>query len=52
MRAIITALLRVLPCTVYLTPVGPSVHGLQIESYYYIIFAWSNTIAQHYIALV
>ena len=27
-------LLRVLPCTVFLTPVGPSVHGLQIESCY------------------
>ena len=36
-------LLRVLPCTVFLTPVGPSVHGLQIESCYNIIFVWPDT---------
>ena len=43
-------LLRVSPSTVYCTPVGPSVHGLQIESCYNIIFVCSDT-AQH-IALV
>ena len=36
-------LLRVLPCTVCLTSVGPSVHGLQIESCYNIIFVWLDT---------
>ena len=35
-------------CTVCLTSVGPSVHGLQIESYYDIIFVWSD-IEQPYI---
>ena len=35
-------------CIVWLTSVGPSVHGLQIESCYNIIFVWLET-EQHYI---
>ena len=34
--------------TVCLTPVGPSVHGLQIESCYNIISVWSD-IEQPYV---
>ena len=48
MLCIIVCVYAVSPCSVFLTRVGLSVHGLQIESCYNIIFV-SSDIEQPYI---